>query len=120
MLLISIQFSLRCVYIENTLTAQASTKSRVRIPDEASNESVRILNHGTGCRKICITKSRKPSSRDTDNSVDLYAWSQIQVVEEQGILEGKMVHAHSNGCTMRGVDTDSGETGLPVDHADSY
>ena len=41
------------------------------------------------------------------------------MAEEQGVLEGKMVHAHSNGCMMGGVSTDSGETGLLVDHADS-
>ena len=41
------------------------------------------------------------------------------MAEEQGILEGKIVHAHSNGCMMGGVSTDSGEIGLPDDHADS-
>ena len=70
------------------------------MPDEVSNEAVRILNHGTSCRKTSTTTSRKPLSRDTNNSVELYAWSQIQVAEEQGILEGKIVHAHSNGCMM--------------------
>jgi len=121
LLLISIQSSLRCVYIENTLTAQAPTKSRGRIPDEASNESVRILNHGTGYVKTSTSTSRKPLSRDTDDPVELYAWSalQIRTAKEQGIRGGKMVHTHSSDCTMGGVNTDSGETGLPVDRADS-
>jgi len=111
-MLISIQFSLRCVYIENTLTAQALTKSREGIPDEASNESVRILNDATGCRRTSTSTSRKPLSRDTDDPVELYALSisQIQAAKEQGILGGKIVYTHSSGCTMRGVDSDSGET----------
>jgi len=109
-MLISIQFSLRCVYIENSLTAQAPTKSRGRIPDEASNESVRILNHGTGCRRTSTSTSRKPLSRDTDNPIELYAWSvsQIQVAKEPGMLEGKMIHPDSG--RWEGVSTHSRET----------
>lgn len=114
LLLVSIQFSLRCVYIENTLTGQVPTKSRERIPDEASNESVRILNHGTGCRKTSTSTSRKPLSRDKDDPVELYAWSvlQIQAATKQGIRGGKMNHTHASDCTMVGVSTDPGETGL--------
>jgi len=109
-MLISIQFSLRCVYIENSLTAQAPTKSRERIPDEASNGSVRNLNHGTGCRKTSTSTSRKPLSRDTDNPIELYAWSvsQIQVAKEPGMLEGKTIRPDSG--RREGVSTHSRET----------
>jgi len=53
--------------------AQAPTKSRGRIPNEALNESVRILNHDTGCRRTSTSTSRKSLSRDTDNPIELYA-----------------------------------------------
>lgn len=121
LLLTSIQSSFLYVYIEKTLTAQVSTKSRGRIPDEESDESVRILNHGTGCGKTSTFASRKPLSRDTDDPVELYAWSalQIQTVKEQEIRGGKMVHTHPSGCAMGGVGTHFRETGLPVDRADS-
>jgi len=109
-LLISIQFSLRCVYIENSLTAQAPIKSRERVSDEASNESVRILNHDTGCRRTSTSTSRKSLSRDTDNPIELYAWSvsQTQVAKEPEMLEGKMIHLDSD--RWEGVSTPSRET----------
>lgn len=109
------------VWLENTLTAQAPTKSRESIPDEAPNESMRILNHGTGCRRTSTSTSRKALSRDQGTAVELYACSvlQIQTLKGQGIREERMVYTHSSGCTMGGLDTDFDEPGLLVDCADS-
>jgi len=111
-LLTSIQFSLRCVYIENILIAQALIKSREEISDETSNESVRILNDATGCRRTSTSTLRKPLSRDTDDPVELYALSvsQIQATKKQEILGEKIVYTHFSDCTIREVDSDFGET----------
>jgi len=101
------------MYTENTLTAHALTKSCDRLPDEASNEPVRIFNGAGGYRRTSTSTSRKPLSRDTDNSLELYAFSISQVqatAKEQGILTGTTVHTHPSGCTMKGVDNNSGET----------
>ena len=110
-MLATIQFSLRSVYIETTLTAQAPTKNSERIPDEASNKSVHIIDRTTGYERTSTSTSRKPLSRDTDDPIELYALSvsQIQVAKEQGMLKGKMIHPDSGRCTMGGVSTDSGE-----------
>ena len=112
LLLISAQFSVRSVYVENALTAQASNKSCERISHEASNEMMDIRSHGTDCRRTSTSTSRKPLSRDTDNSMELYAWnvSQIQAAKEQRIFGGK---------TMGGVANEYDESVLSVDHIDS-
>jgi len=107
-----IQFSLRCVYIKNIFIAQALTKSREEILDEASNESVRILNDATNCRRTSTSTLRKSLSRDTDDSVELYALSvsQIQATKKQEILGEKIVYTYFSDCTMREVNSDSDET----------
>ncbi|KAL6714256.1 hypothetical protein ACLMJK_007679 [Lecanora helva] len=100
LLLISIHFSLRSVYVEKTLT-----KRPERLPDEASDESLYILKHGTGSRNT--STSRKLLSRDTNDAIELYAFSisQHQVAGEQGIPGGKIDHSH---CTIGGIRTESG------------
>ena len=72
--------------------AQAPTKSPERLPDEGSNGSVRILNHGTGSRKTSTSKSWKPSSYVTYNLEELYALSisEIHVADGPVPLERKM------------------------------
>jgi len=82
LLLISIQLSLRYVYIEISLTARGG------IPDVASNE------HSTGSRGISTSSSRKPLSHDTDNPIELYAWSvsQIHVAKKPGMLEVRVIN----------------------------
>ena len=54
------------------------------MPDEASKESVRVLNPNINSRKSSIS-SRKPLSRDTEDAKELYGLSQmdIQLAMEQ-------------------------------------
>ncbi len=83
---------------------------------------MRIFNNVEEYRRTSTSTSRKPLSRDTNNFLELYAFSISQVqamAKEQGILTGTTVHTHPSGCTMKGVDNNSGETWLLVDHADS-
>jgi hypothetical protein len=107
-----IQFSLRCVYIESILIAQALAKNRDKIPDEASNELVRILNDATKYKRTSTSTSRKSLSRDTDNFVELYmlSVSQIQATKKQEILVEKTVHTYFSDCTMEEVDNNSDKT----------
>ena len=86
LLLISMRFSLHCVYIKNTLTAQAPTKRCERRPDEASNESLRILNYTNGYGRTITPSTKKPMDRDTDTPIKLYASSASQIERRIGLL----------------------------------
>ena len=46
-----------------------SYKSRERRPDEASNESIRILGHANSYGRISTSTVRKPMSRDTITAI---------------------------------------------------
>lgn len=56
--------------------------------DEASNESMRILNGDIGGRSPSTSTSKKPLSRDTDDARELYALdvSETQTSKDRGIL----------------------------------
>ena len=86
------QFSVRSIYVETTFAVQARKESCKRVPDEASDESVGILNRDTGsnCRRPSTTpRARKQLTIDTVNPAELYAWSQM--TEEGVVGEGKMI-----------------------------
>jgi len=90
------------------------------MPDEASNESVGILNRDTGsnCRRPSTTStSRKQLTINTDNAAELYAWSQM--IEEGVVGEGQMIGADSDvdkGYAEGNVDSHSGEFSIALHH----
>ena len=86
LLLISTQFSLYYVYIGNTHTAQAPTKTYERSPDEVLKVSLRILNHIDGYGQTSISTTMESMSRDTDTTIKLYASSASQIERGIGLL----------------------------------
>ncbi len=102
------------------MIVRARVEDRQMVPDEASNESVQILNDDIDCRKPSTSTSRKPTSRDTGNSMELYASSvsEIYGAKVQGTPgEGKMSHTW---CLHEGKGRISSESSCVADREYPY
>lgn len=114
------QLSVRSIYVETTFVVQARKEICKRVPDEALNESVGILNRDTGsnCRRSSTTSTaRKQLIIDTVNPAELYAWSKI--TEEGVVGEGKMTRTDSkveNGCVEGNINSRFGEFSIALHH----
>jgi hypothetical protein len=113
----TVQFSLRSNIMERSLGAQAGKKILEKMPDEAPSESRQILNCNTGAsneRPSTTSTARKPSTGDSDDPRELYAFSlsDIQVAKKQGKGEEGMIPMDSDVIlgTEGEIDGASGET----------
>lgn len=73
---------------------------------------MRILNDAIDYKRISTLTLRKSLSRNTNNSIEFYALSvlQIQATKKQEILEEKIVYTYSNDCTIREINSDFDKT----------